>query len=84
MAFWLTVAGMINALAARTIKDDMVPATVSLNFCSIPIEVPVRVLWIPPAMKQHPSTRRELDKILPNILDCTIRICPCFKAMMLT
>jgi len=65
---------------ATAMSEDMVEATVELNSCSIPSAVPVRVLWIPPATKQHPRTSRMLDKILPSILDCTILISPCFRA----
>ena len=54
---------------ATAIKEDMIDATVELNSCSIPDERPDLVLRIPPAKKQHPSTRRILDKMLPSILD---------------
>jgi hypothetical protein len=64
-----TVAGMIKEADATAIKEDIVDATVELKSCSIPRAVPVLVLWIPPAKKQHPSTRRILERILPNILD---------------
>jgi hypothetical protein len=60
---------MIKDAEATAIRDDIVEATVELNSCSIPILVPVRVLCMPPAMKQHPRTSRILDKILPSILD---------------
>lgn len=69
---------------ATAMSDDIVEATVELNSCSIPNAVPVRVLWIPPATKQHPRTSRMLDKILPSILDWTILISPSFSAMIET
>jgi hypothetical protein len=61
-----------------------VDATVELNSCSIPATVPVLVLLMPPAIKQHPSTKSIFDKMLPNILDWTILISPFLKATMLT
>jgi hypothetical protein len=64
-----TVAGMIKEADATAINEDIVDATVELKSCSMPRAVPVLVLWIPPAKKQHPSTRRILERILPNILD---------------
>lgn len=65
----LTVAGRIRDAEATAMSDDIVEATVELNDCSIPSEVPAVVLWMPPAMKQHPKTSRMLDKILPSMLD---------------
>lgn len=79
-----TVAGMISAAEATAIRDDIVEATVELNSCSIPAAVPVRVLLMPPARKQHPRTKRMLDKMLPSMLDCTILISPFLRATMLT
>lgn len=75
---------MINEADATAIKEDIVEATVELKSCSMPRAVPVLVLWIPPAKKQHPSTRRILERILPNILDWTILISPFLRAMILT
>jgi hypothetical protein len=75
---------MINEADATAIKEDMVDATVELKSCSIPFAVPVLVLWIPPAKKQHPSTRRILERILPSILDWTILISSFLSATMLT
>ena len=80
----LTVAGMISAAEATAMREDMVDATVELNSCSIPLAVPVRVLLMPPARKQHPRTRRMLDRMLPSILDWTILISPFLRATMLT
>jgi hypothetical protein len=60
---------MIKEADATTIREDIVEATVELNSCSIADERPVLVLRIPPATKQHPSTRRILDNMLPSILD---------------
>ena len=78
------MAGIIRAADATVIKDAIVDATVVLNFCSIPGAVPVLVLVIPPAKKQHPRTKRIFDRMLPSILDWTILISPFFKATMLT
>jgi hypothetical protein len=78
------VAGIIRAADATAIKEDMVDATVELNSCSIPAAVPEVVLVMPPAIKQHPSTRSIFDKMLPSILDWTIRISPFLKATILT
>lgn len=78
------MAGIIRAADATAIKDDMVDATVELNSCSIPDLVPELVLVMPPAIKQQPSTRSIFDKILPSILDWTIRISPFLKATILT
>lgn len=75
---------MIKEADATAIKEDIVEATVELKSCSMPRAVPVLVLWIPPAKKQHPSTRRILERILPNILDWTILISPFLSAMILT
>jgi hypothetical protein len=80
----LTVAGMIKEADATAINEDIVEATVELKSCSMPSEVPVLVLWIPPAKKQHPSTRSILERILPNILDWTILISPFLSATILT
>jgi hypothetical protein len=79
-----TVAGMIRDAEATAIKEDIVDATVSLKRCSIPDTMPVRVLWIPPAIKQHPNTKRIFDRMLPSMLDCTILISPFFNATILT
>lgn len=65
---------------ATAMSDDIVEATVELKACSIPSAVPVLVLWMPPAIKQHPRTSRMLDKILPSIPDWTILISPFFRA----
>ena len=85
------VAGMIKDADATAMREDIVEATVVLKVCS-------RRPY-PPAMKQQPSTynRQDLesesadlltssmfDKILPSILDCTIRISPFLSATMLT
>jgi hypothetical protein len=70
--------------AAIASKEDIVEATVELNSCSMPSARPVLVFLIPPAKKQHPSTSRILDKMLPNMLDWTIRISPFFNATILT
>jgi hypothetical protein len=78
------VAGIIRAADATVIKDAMVDATVVLNSCSIPDTLPVLVLVMPPAKKQHPRTKRIFDRMLPSILDWTILISPFFKAMILT
>ena len=75
---------MISEADATAMSEDMVDATVELKSCSIPLAVPVLVLWMPPATKQHPSTRRMFDKMLPSILDWTILISPFFKATTLT
>lgn len=80
----LTVAGIIKDAEATAINEDIVDATVELNSCSIPVERPDLVLRIPPAKKQHPSTRRMFERILPSILDWTILISPFFKATILT
>lgn len=74
------MAGIMSEAEATAMSDDIVEATVELNCCSIPSAVPVRVLWMPPAIKQHPRTSRMLDKILPSILDWTILISPSFRA----
>jgi len=70
------VAGIIRDADATAMSEDMVEATVELKVCS----------WrlLPPAMKQQPRTRRMFDRILPSILDCTIRISPCRRATMET
>lgn len=75
---------MIKEADATAIKEDIVDATVELKSCSMPRAVPVLVLWMPPAKKQHPSTRRMLERILPSILDCTILISPFLSATILT
>lgn len=53
-------AGMIKDEVATAMRDDMVEATVELNFCS----------WnfSPPKRKHMPKTSKMLDKILPSIL----------------
>jgi hypothetical protein len=79
-----TVAGIIRDAEATAIKEDIVDATVELKFCSIPAAIPVRVFRIPPARKQHPSTRRIFDRMLPSMLDWTILISPFLKATILT
>ena len=79
-----TVAGIIRDAEAMVIKEHMVDATVGLKSCSIPPVNPDREFFIPPKKKQHPSTKRILDKTLPNILDWTILISPFFNATMLT
>lgn len=63
------MAGIIKDAAAIAIKDDMVEATVLLNFCSMPSDRPVLVFLIPPARKQHPRTKSMFDNMLPSILD---------------
>ena len=63
------MAGIIKVADATIMSEDIVEATVELNDCSIPGAVPVLVLLMPPATKQHPSTRSILERILPNILD---------------
>ena len=78
------MAGMMRAADATTIREDIVDATVELNSCSIPATLPVLVLVIPPARKQHPRTSKMFDKMLPSILDWTIRISPFRKATILT
>lgn len=65
----LTVAGIIKDADATVIREDIVEATVELKSCSIPATVPVLEFVIPPARKQHPSTSRILDRMLPSILD---------------
>lgn len=75
---------MIRAADATAIKEDIVDATVELNSCSIPATVPVLVFVIPPAKKQHPSTKRIFDKMLPSMLDWTILISLFRKATILT
>jgi hypothetical protein len=75
---------MIREADATTIKEDMVDAAVELKSCSIPTAVPVLVLLMPPAKKQHPRTKRMFDNMLPNMLDWTILISPFFKATILT
>jgi len=59
----------MRAADATASREDMVDATVELKICSIPAAVPVLVLVIPPATKQHPSTSKRFDKMLPSILD---------------
>lgn len=78
------MAGMIRAADATVIKEAMVEATVELNSCSIPAVVPALVFVIPPAIKQHPRTKSMFDKMLPSILDWTIRISPFLRATILT
>lgn len=78
------VAGMIRDAEATAIREDIVDATVELKFCSIPDTMPVRVFRMPPAIKQHPSTRRIFDRILPSMLDWTILISPFLRATILT
>jgi hypothetical protein len=80
----LTVAGIMRAAEATTMREDMVEATVELNSCSIPLTVPVRVFVMPPAMKHIPRTSRMFDKTLPSMLDCTILIFPSLRATILT
>jgi len=80
----LTVAGIIKDADAMVIREHMVDATVGLKLCSTPPPYARVEFLIPPAKKQHPRTRRMLDKTLPNILDWTIRISPFFSATMLT
>ena len=70
------VAGMISDEVATVMSDDIVDATVELKFCSGYLK--------PPAKKQHPRTRRMLDKILPSMLAWTMRISSFWRAMMLT
>jgi hypothetical protein len=65
----LTVAGIINDADATAINEAIVDATVELNSCSIPLVRPDLVLRIPPAKKQHPSTRSMFERMLPSILD---------------
>jgi hypothetical protein len=60
---------MINDAAATVMRELMVDATVELKSCSIPLTVPVRVLVMPPAMKQHPRTKSMFESMLPSILD---------------
>jgi hypothetical protein len=78
------VAGMIREAEDIAIKEDMVDATVVLKVCSMPAARPVLVFLTPPARKQHPSTKRMFDKMLPNMLDWTILISPFFNATILT
>ena len=70
------VAGMMSDEVATVMSEDMVDATVELKLCS-------RYLR-PPAKKQHPRTRRMLDKMLPNMLAWTMRISFFCRAIMLT
>lgn len=70
------VAGMIRDEVATVISDDIVDATVELKDCSGYLR--------PPAKKQQPRTRRMLDRMLPSMLACTIRISLARSAMMLT
>lgn len=70
------VAGMIREVAATAMSEDMVDATVSLNRLS--------PRFSPEAMKQHPSTRRILERMDPSMLACTIRISPFLSATMET
>src|SRR5947199_598412 len=69
-------AGMMRDAAETAISDDIVDATVELKLCSLN--------RIPPAMKQHPRTRRMLERMLPSMLACTIRISLFRSATMLT
>ena len=69
---WLSeayrVAGMMREVAATAMREDMVEATVSLKQLSSRL--------MPEAMKQHPSTRRILERMEPSMLACTMRISP--------
>lgn len=67
---------MINDEVATVMSEDMVEATVELKDCS--------GYRRPPAKKQQPRTRRILDKMLPSMLACTMRISLARRAMMLT
>lgn len=57
---------------ATAMSEDIVDATVPLKLLSV---------WrMPAARKQHPRTRRMLDRMLPSILAWTILISPCLNA----
>src|SRR4051812_41881252 len=67
---------MMSEAEATAMSDDIVEATVSLKLRSCS--------RMPPARKQQPRTSRMLDRILPSMLDWTIRISPCLSATMET
>ena len=71
-----SVAGMMREAVETAISEDMVEATVELKVCSL--------YFIPPAIKQQPRTRRMLERMLPSMLACTIRISSFRSATMLT
>lgn len=77
-------AGIMRDAQATAIREDMVEAAVKLKFCSMPLAVPVRELWMPPVTKQHPGTRRMLERMLPSMLDWTMRTSPLRRATMHT
>ena len=70
------VAGMMREVAATAMRDDMVEATVALK------ELSSRLM--PEEMKQHPRTRRMLERIEPSMLAWTMRISPCASATIET
>lgn len=67
---------MMSDADATAMSEDMVDATVSLKLRSCS--------RIPPARKQQPRTSRMLERMLPSMLACTMRISPCLSATILT